>query len=371
MKKILAILGLAVSSTLFAQPSDFNIRQNAETEKYLLFFDPVASWPNKTYKWYYNPENAPPELPSDVVVQVMQYAMQKWADQCNIKVVYKGLTTTRPETTYENYGPDRVNVLGWGPMWYGFSAYATIWPGENNDIIDGDIVVDPSKIASVERLEPLLMHEFGHAIGLAHSDVNDASMSGPPYSTYNSRNILSVDDVRGCRELYGPDEWVNDPVAPSLAIEYYHERFDHYFITADPNEIAALDSGYFTGWKRTKYKFKAHTVPQVNFEPICRFYLPPPEDSHFYSADPEECKRVQKEHPTFILESESVMFLALPDQITEYCPTNTIPVYRLWNNRPDTNHRYTTSIAVRDNMILRGYIPEGTGPNAITFCAPL
>jgi hypothetical protein len=51
------------------------------------------------------------------------------------------------------------------------------------------------------------------------------------------------------------------------------------------------------------------------------------------------------------------------------CPAGDIPVYRLFNNRADANHRYTTSIAIRDQMAARGYIAEGYGPNNVTLCA--
>jgi len=45
-------------------------------------------------------------------------------------------------------------------------------------------------------------------------------------------------------------------------------------------------------------------------------------------------------------------------------------VYRMWNKRADSNHRYTTSVAVRESMLGKGYIPEGYGPDATSMCAP-
>jgi len=45
-----------------------------------------------------------------------------------------------------------------------------------------------------------------------------------------------------------------------------------------------------------------------------------------------------------------------------------VPVYRVWNARTDSNHRYTTSIATRDQMVARGYIAEGYGPDNVTLC---
>jgi hypothetical protein len=45
-------------------------------------------------------------------------------------------------------------------------------------------------------------------------------------------------------------------------------------------------------------------------------------------------------------------------------------VYRVWNRRADTNHRYTASRTVRDAMVAQGYAAEGSGPDVVTFCAP-
>ena len=52
------------------------------------------------------------------------------------------------------------------------------------------------------------------------------------------------------------------------------------------------------------------------------------------------------------------------------CPAGDVPVYRLWNGRRDSNHRYTTSRATRDLMVSRGYIAEGVGPDVVAMCAP-
>lgn len=50
---------------------------------------------------------------------------------------------------------------------------------------------------------------------------------------------------------------------------------------------------------------------------------------------------------------------------------NLLPVYRLWNNRTDTNHRYTMNESVRAEMIQRGWISEGYGPGGVAICVPL
>src|SRR6266540_2638942 len=67
-------------------------------------------------------------------------------------------------------------------------------------------------------------------------------------------------------------------------IEYYNVALDHYFITSLQPDIDALDSGLFFGSSRTGLTFQAFADqasggPGVN--PVCRFLIPPPSDSHF------------------------------------------------------------------------------------------
>jgi glucose/arabinose dehydrogenase len=154
-------------------------------------------------------------------------------------------------------------------------------------------------------------------------------------------------------------------------IEFYHAGFDHYFITSLPREIAALDSGQYNGWARTERSFKAWSVPQVATNPVCRFYIPPAlGDSHFHSASPVECSDALVKFPTFVYESPAVMHEILPDAVSGACPPNSVPIYRVWNRRVDSNHRYITDQALRDAMVARGYIAEGYGPDAVEMCGP-
>ena len=154
-------------------------------------------------------------------------------------------------------------------------------------------------------------------------------------------------------------------------IEYYHAGFDHYFITSLANEIAALDSGQFAGWSRTQKTFKAWSAAQSGTSPVCRFYIPPAlGDSHFFSASPVECSEASVKFPTFIAESSAVMHEFLPDPVSGACPANTVPIYRVWNQRADSNHRYTNERSIRDSMVAKGYVAEGYGTDAVVMCGP-
>lgn len=568
--------------------------------KFRFLFDPVAAWP-QTMFWNYNSTGAPAAFANaSTVANAMQQAISTWASVCNIQAAYGGPTTTNPEATVmeaENGAqPDRVNVLAWRPTPSGIAGYTVAHPGFTEGgvwpIIDADVMIDPNKVTTLEFLQRLLLHEFGHALGVNHSQFDGTLMSGPPYSVYNSMSSLTQDDIRGCRCLYGappgvtggllcstppvlefgtvgagataqqsfqisntgnaptsiasvttsspawqvsgcgagttlqqsvscsmtvtfaptsagdqsgfvsidvgeatpyriklvgassggaggvplsPDtdqvDFGQVPVATSAAtrrirfanpgpssvtistmqfqgaqatefvrsgvcriglvmtansqctvdigftpsasgkrsaqfvitasdgravslpvsgsglttvptpeptlatpvtvLEYYHQATDHYFVTIAADEIAALDTGLFPGWVRTGLSYKAYAVSQPGYSPICRFWLPAPANSHFYSASPAECAVVQQMIPNAVLESTAVMHLALPNPISGACAGGTKPVYRVWNHRPDTNHRYTTDINVRNQMVAKGFVAEGSGPDAVALCAPL
>ncbi len=160
--------------------------------------------------------------------------------------------------------------------------------------------------------------------------------------------------------------------ALASVIEYYHAGLDHYFVSALAADIDALDSGKFKGWARTGKSFNAFVTAQPGANPVCRFYLPPAVgDSHFFSASPDECAEVLAKFPGFTYESAAAMYEFLPDTITGACPPNAIPVYRAWNQRIDSNHRYTVERLVRDQMVAKGYVREGYGPEGVAMCAPL
>jgi len=79
---------------------------------------------------------------------------------------------------------------------------------------------------------------------------------------------------------------------------------------------------------------------------------------------------VQVKFPTYTYETASAFFIELPDAASGACAAGTVPVYRLWNNRADSNHRYTSDRSTRDQMIAKGYVAEGYGADAVAMCAP-
>jgi len=159
------------------------------------------------------------------------------------------------------------------------------------------------------------------------------------------------------------------PAAPAAneraAIEFYNASLDHYFVTAEPAEVAMLDAGVVVpGWRRTGYAFNTF-APGAAGLPACRFFGTPGigPSSHFFTIDAAECAKVRA-NPAWT--SEGLAFQAEPPGVGT-CPGDRAVVTRLYNNGKggQANHRYTTSREVAGNMVGEGWVVEGP-----VFCTP-
>lgn len=154
-------------------------------------------------------------------------------------------------------------------------------------------------------------------------------------------------------------------------VEFYNTNLDHYFITADASEAAAVDNGSAgPGWSRTGYSFKSG-----GSTPVCRFYgsQTPGPNSHFYTVDAGECaylKQLQASTPDTEKRwnFESLDFDSTPP-LNGACPGGTQPVYRAYNNgfarSVDSSHRITSSTVAIQEVVTRGWSDEG-----VVMCAP-
>ena len=199
--------------------------------------------------------------------------------------------------------------------------------------------------------------------------------------SYDLRLTRLVNDGNGvdCQtptEVFSGQTFVVAPEAARTVVEYYNAPRDHYFQTADAIEIAALDAGMFSGWQRTGYTYQAYAAKVVAnttpARPVCRYYGKPEAglDTHFFSAFAFECAIIPTAFPNqWIIESENAFAISIPAQSDGTCPLGTLSVYRLFNFRPDVNHRYTVSLEVRQEMMDKGWTPEGYGSVGVAMCA--
>ena len=154
---------------------------------------------------------------------------------------------------------------------------------------------------------------------------------------------------------------------------------EHFFWSVSEPDLDALDSGRLAGWQRTGQRIYVAAVPNAYVglgQPVCRF-VNFATDTHFYSAFTEECTQLATHSADLQLETSAVFYVALPDPATGACPPDEdingllflLPLFRLWN--PGTSdHRYTTDVALREELIAQGYVSEGYGAAGVAMCVP-
>ncbi len=201
------------------------------------------------------------------------------------------------------------------------------------------------------------LHQLGRLTGSDFEAVDESSLMADPDSARTS----AAASLRMATEVQ--------------VLEFRSGESD-FFLTVDPNEIAALDEGRIPGWTRTGEAFLAYAAESAiepNMAPVCRFFgrAEAGQHSHFFSAYADECAAVAAWLPNeWLLESSNVFIVALPDAGDGFCAAGTVPVYRLYNNnRGGVEHRYTTSRAIQSQMIAAGWLAEGFGPAAVAMCA--
>jgi len=154
----------------------------------------------------------------------------------------------------------------------------------------------------------------------------------------------------------------------ATAVEFYNPALNHYFLTAYPDEVAALDAGTnVKGWVRTGGEFTVWTDPAPDRAAVCRFFGTPGLglNTHFYTANPDECAYV-KTLPAWTFEAIA-FYIALP--ASGVCAGGTQPVYRSFysDHISDANHRFTVDLTAHVRMTQRrGDVSEG-----VAMCAPL
>jgi YVTN family beta-propeller protein len=160
--------------------------------------------------------------------------------------------------------------------------------------------------------------------------------------------------------------------ATAVAVEYYYAAWDFYFVTAFPDEIAALDGGAFGGvFQRTGQTFLVWPQTNPSASPTCRFFSTAfdPKSSHFYTPFAAECA-VVKTYPQW--RYEGIAFYIKLADANGLCSGGTIPLYRLYNNGMGgaPNHRYTISLTIFNQMLAAGWLFEGNGDTRVFACVP-
>jgi YVTN family beta-propeller protein len=260
-----------------------------------------------------------------------------------------------------------------GPFGLALSPDGTrLWVTTNQNTVSAIDTASNTKFASI----PVGNHPLGIAVTPDGTRAYVANYGDGMISVINLGTLVATNAVQLANGPAAFGNFLSPGYATGTAVEYYAAVFDHYFITAFPAEQAALDGGAFGGaWVRTGRTFKVWTQPIPSSSPVCRFFSTAfgLKSSHFYTPFASECALV-KTYPQW--QYEAIAFhMQIPvgfGTANGDCPIGTDRLYRLYNNGMGgaPNHRYTTNVAIFNQMVAAGWVFEGEANTRVFSCVP-
>ena len=188
----------------------------AEVEAQFNVSDNVR-WPGLSANWSYNPADASSAMSAGATLAAITAGANGWRNAGGSSWLYNysGQTAT---STGCNGQPGAVprdgqNVVGWGHVVSGFWGFTCWWRGYEkvaetsfDPLQEFDIIFenDPGVPYTPNVLKALALHEFGHALGLGHTE--EALCPGHVMCAGSGATTLltlTPDDIAGVISLYG------------------------------------------------------------------------------------------------------------------------------------------------------------------------
>nr|KAG5700610.1 hypothetical protein BaRGS_015406 [Batillaria attramentaria] len=275
------------------------LRNNHDPNQPLAYYAPGYKWDKRDIN--YKVVQYTRQLGGNQQNNALRDAFGKWANvvPLNFRAVRSGDADIEISFVRRQHSDGPGNAFdGRG----GTLAHA-FFPGES--AISGDTHFDDDEQWTLNEdrgtnLEIVAAHEFGHALGMGHSNVPTALMA-PYYQGYDPNYSLHTDDIRGIQSLYGSDGNVyafrranvflidssgvrsrrrtssvfrGAPSSPGAAVydSYYRKLYifkaNQYWRGAPTNIEAALQArdGYYYFFKGRRYwKFDSRAVKQSGY----------------------------------------------------------------------------------------------------------
>lgn len=159
-----------------------------------------------------------------------------WQQVANINLVYAPYDSGAPIGSYgqqqgdPNFGDIRISAI---PLTNGTLGAAYSPPPMNGGTVAGDIIMNSTtawRIGSSFDLETVAIHEFGHALGMNHSQISSAVM----YAYYGGVNqTLTTDDVSGISSIYGARQYDAFNYGTNSNGDYYRPTPLDWFLDAN------------------------------------------------------------------------------------------------------------------------------------------
>ena len=165
-----------------------------------------SRWNTSTVSYYINPVNS--DVSQAAAIAALQAGAQAWRTQtsANIELVYAGASTATQNSMNNRNEVFFSNDNGGGALAVTYTVYDSSGNTLDTDIefFDGDwqFFTGSSGCTGGFYIEDVAAHEFGHALGLGHSSVSDATMAPSIPSCLSTRRDLHPDDITGLQTKY-------------------------------------------------------------------------------------------------------------------------------------------------------------------------
>lgn len=161
-------------------------------------------------------EDVPAQLDVDAVTAAIQSAAEAWTIPAATGHAPLPLFKASGDTKQQGASyTDGVHSVSFSNSWNNdpdLLAITYVWYNSDGELIHFDIEInadDHSWSTSPETattgdydLQNALAHEFGHALGLEHSEITDATMAPSAVDGETIKRDLHSDDIDGMKHLY-------------------------------------------------------------------------------------------------------------------------------------------------------------------------
>lgn len=217
---------------------------------YELYMGGKLKWKNADIKWAIA-SDAPP-----ILRESLQYASLAWSsasDGCVRLTEGEGGVRVYWDTTGAKVSAPFLGITSFAADQEGYIIPSTVVVTVNASSYSWHRGEPRGVTGWIADLDGLLLHEFGHVLGLGHSEVGGATMY---WAFYPGAETLSDDDVAGVKALY--TEKLPDAELSPLVLSVKRTKYGRngIFSTLDGNPLTKWDFGDGTSAVGEKIKHR-------------------------------------------------------------------------------------------------------------------